>query len=233
MLQGLVSPLHLGSVLPRAAEVRKMKQLKESNARTETAETAKSSDRSIVKSIRNTMIIGLPLTTVLSGVLAIGFAVALDGCSSKEKVNTTAQTSLSLSAQPTMAISQPTPEASPTPAPVAKKRAIVKKPLTVVSADNKNGISLRDPRKFTLERREGEGRRVGRPVTCRCLVQLGCVSGRSPQPPVQRHLHRPTYASRRTCVLTKPGLRRAGSFRYWQRPAGYFDLTRRLLPSRA
>ena len=68
-----------------------MKQLKESNARTETAETTKSNDRSIVKSIRNTMIIGLPLTTVLSGVLAIGFAIALDGCSSKEKDNKTAQ----------------------------------------------------------------------------------------------------------------------------------------------
>ncbi len=127
-----------------------MKQLKESNARTETAETTKSNDRSIVKSIRNTMIIGLPLTTVLSGVLAIGFAIALDGCSSKEKDNKTAQTSQSQSAQPTMAISQPTPEASPTPEPVAKKKPIVKKPSTVVFADNKNGISLRYPRKFTL-----------------------------------------------------------------------------------
>ena len=58
-----------------------MKQLKENNAGTETAETTKLTDRSvakskIVKSIRNTMIIGLPLTTVLSGVLAIGFAVS-------------------------------------------------------------------------------------------------------------------------------------------------------------
>jgi len=129
-----------------------MKQLKETNARTET-ETTKLNDRSIVKSkivksIRNTMIIGLPLTTVLSGVLAVGFAIALDGCSSKEKDNKTAQNSQS--AQPTMAISQPTPVASPTPEPVAKKKPIVKKPSTVIFADNKNGISLRYPRKFTL-----------------------------------------------------------------------------------
>jgi hypothetical protein len=49
-----------------------------------------------------------------------------------------------------MAISQPTPVASPTPEVVAKKKAVVKKPSTVIYADAKNGISLRYPRKFTL-----------------------------------------------------------------------------------
>ncbi len=66
-----------------------MKLIKESNNE-QKAEALKANDRSIVKSsivksIRNTMIIGLPLTTVMSGVLAVGFAIALDGCSSKEK----------------------------------------------------------------------------------------------------------------------------------------------------
>ena len=61
----------------RAAEVRKMKQTKENHAEVNrNLEPIKANDRSIVKSIRNTMIIGLPLTTVLSGVLAVGFAIA-------------------------------------------------------------------------------------------------------------------------------------------------------------
>src|SRR5260221_13802222 len=92
-----------------------MKQLKE-NAKTETG----TNDRSIVKSIRNTMIIGLPLTTVLSGVLAVGFAIALDGCSSKEKKP--ALTSSNQSSQQTGVTPQAAPMASPKPEVVAKKK---------------------------------------------------------------------------------------------------------------
>jgi hypothetical protein len=125
-----------------------MKKITAGIAKAEASEINPNS-RSIVKSIRNTMIIGLPLTTVLSGVLAIGFAVALDGCSSKENKKP-AQTSQNQSAQPSVATAQPTPVASPTPEAVAKKKTVVKKPTTVIYADNTNGISLRYPRKFTL-----------------------------------------------------------------------------------
>jgi len=120
-----------------------MKQLT-GNAKTETG----TNDRSIVKSIRNTMIIGLPLTTVLSGVLAVGFAIALDGCSSKEKKP--ALTSSNQSSQQTVVTPQAAPVASPTPEVVAKKKVAVKKPGTVIYADKTNGISFRYPRKFTL-----------------------------------------------------------------------------------
>jgi len=128
-----------------------MKLITESNSAK--AEELKANDRSIVKSsivksIRNTMIIGLPLTTVLSGVLAVGFAIALDGCSSKE--NKPVQTASSSYSQPPVAVSQPTPVASPTPEVVAKKKPVVRKPSTVIFADKKNGISFRYPGKFTL-----------------------------------------------------------------------------------
>jgi len=126
-----------------------MKKIEAGIAKAETTEINPNSP-SIVKSIRNTMIIGLPLTTVLSGVLAIGFAIALDGCSSKEKDKQPAQTSQNQSSQPSVASAQPTPVASSTPEVVAKKKAVVKKPSTVIYADNTNGISLRYPRKFTL-----------------------------------------------------------------------------------
>jgi hypothetical protein len=124
-----------------------MKKIEAGIAKAETSEI-NPNRRSIVKSIRNTMIIGLPLTTVLSGVLAIGFAIALDGCSSKDKKP--AQTAQNQNVQPSVAVAQPTPVASPTPEPVAKKKAVVKKPSTVIYADHTNGISLRYPRKFTL-----------------------------------------------------------------------------------
>ena len=114
------------------------------------AEGLKPNDRSIVKSIRNTMIIGLPLTTVMSGVLAVGFAIALDGCSSKEKQPVQTSSSYSQSTQPMVALAQPTPVASPTPEVVAKKKPVVRKPSTVIFADKKNGISFRYPGKFTL-----------------------------------------------------------------------------------
>jgi hypothetical protein len=132
----------------RAAEVRKMKLIKESNSAK--AEELKANDRSIVKSIRNTMIIGLPLTTVMSGVLAVGFAIALDGCSSKEKQPVQTSSSYSQSTQPMAALAQPTTVASPTPEVVAKKKPAVRKPSTVIFADKKNGISFRYPGKFTL-----------------------------------------------------------------------------------
>jgi hypothetical protein len=130
-----------------------MKDLNESKiAKTE---EVKANDRSIakssiVKSIRNTMIIGLPLTTVMSGVLAVGFAIALDGCSSKEKQPVKTASSYSQSTQPTMAVAEPTPAPSPTPEVAAKKKVAVKKPGNVIYADKTNGISFRYPRKFTL-----------------------------------------------------------------------------------
>jgi len=128
-----------------------MKLIKESNnATTEAPEAVKANDRSIVRSIRNTMIIGLPLTTVMSGVLAVGFAIALDGCSSKEKQPVQTSSSYSQSTQPMVALAQPTPAASATPEVIARKRPVVRKPSTVIFADKKNGISFRYPGKFTL-----------------------------------------------------------------------------------
>jgi hypothetical protein len=87
---------------------------------------------------------------VMSGVLAVGFAIALDGCSSKEKQPVQTSSAYSQSTQPMVALAQATPVASPTPEVVTKKKPVVRKPSTVIFADKKNGISFRYPGKFTL-----------------------------------------------------------------------------------
>ena len=97
---------------------------------------------------------GIPTTAVLSGLLAIGFAIALDGCSSNKdnKKTNVSSTTLSspvssgsgsenqVSSLPDKTISEKT-----TP----KKKSVVK-PSTVGYSDSTFGVSFRYPRTYTL-----------------------------------------------------------------------------------
>ena len=93
--------------------------------------------------------LGIPATAVMTAALAVVFAVAIDGCSSKNKQtsqNTNPSTNVAALPAPSPALS-PTPAA--TPAVVAKKKTI-KRPATVTYSDKTSGISFRYPWKYKL-----------------------------------------------------------------------------------
>jgi hypothetical protein len=95
--------------------------------------------------------VSIPMTMVLSAVLAMGFAIALDGCSSKETSAkaTPTQSSGNQSAQPIVA---PTPQPSPaveasTP-DVPKKK--VRRAATMKYSNPNYGVSFRYPGYYKL-----------------------------------------------------------------------------------
>ena len=102
------------------------------------------------KSIGRIFALGIPATAVMTAALAVVFAVALDGCSSKSKktevaaTNQPAQTSQPGPTGP----SGPSPVPLPTPMATAKKKPV--KPSTVTYSDKSSGISFRYPRKYAL-----------------------------------------------------------------------------------
>ncbi len=104
--------------------------------------------RSIARAIGRIFGFGIPATAVMTAALAVVFAVAIDGCSSKSKKtgeNTASQNPSPVTRTPDGP--QPVPVA--TPAAVAKKKA-VKRPSTVTYTDLASGVSFRYPRKYKL-----------------------------------------------------------------------------------
>ena len=101
------------------------------------------------KSIGRIFAFGIPATAVMTAALAVVFAVALDGCSSKSRKAevTTNQPSQTSQPGPT-GPSGPSPVPLPTPT-LAKKKTVVK-PSTVSYNDKSSGITFRYPRKYTL-----------------------------------------------------------------------------------
>lgn len=95
--------------------------------------------------------VSIPMTMVLSAALAMGFAIALDGCSSKDKSTsvTPTQSSGNPSVQPVVA---PTPQ--PSPAVEANKAEAPKKKVkraATMKYNNENyGISFRYPGYYKL-----------------------------------------------------------------------------------
>jgi len=88
---------------------------------------------------------GIPATAVMAAALAVVFAVAIDGCSSKNK-----QTSQNVNPSSTLASAAvPSPTPAATPAVVAKKKT-TKRPATVTYSDKTSGISFRYPWKYKL-----------------------------------------------------------------------------------
>src|SRR6185437_10582940 len=106
--------------------------------------------RSVARSIGKIFGLGIPATAVMTAALAVVFAVALDGCSSKSKQTSVSQpNSNPASASSNISTLAPSPTPAATPAVVAKKKAI-KRPPTVTYADNAYGVSFRYPRKYKL-----------------------------------------------------------------------------------
>ena len=105
--------------------------------------------RSVARAMGRIFGLGIPATAVMTAALAVVFAVAIDGCSSKNKQNsqnTNPSTNVAALPAPSRALS-PTPAA--TPAVVAKKKTI-KRPATVTYSDKESGISFRYPWKYKL-----------------------------------------------------------------------------------
>lgn len=105
--------------------------------------------RSVAGAMGRIFGLGIPATAVMAAALAVVFAVAIDGCSSKNKQtsqNTDPNTNLAALPAPSP-VSSPMPAA--TPAVVAKKK-ISKRPATVTYSDKTSGISFRYPWKYKL-----------------------------------------------------------------------------------
>jgi hypothetical protein len=129
----------------RAAEVIKMTHMK-------SAEPGK--PRSIARAFGKIFGFGIPATAVMTAALAVVFAVALDGCSSKSKKtseNQPSQNNLNQNSSPTVKASDgPGPVPTPVMPGVVAKKKTVKRPSTVTYTDNAYGVSFRYPRKYKL-----------------------------------------------------------------------------------
>jgi hypothetical protein len=91
---------------------------------------------------------GIPATAVMTAALAVVFAVALDGCSSKSQKTSESKVSQNSQPQNTNVTMAPSSTPSPSPAVPAKKK--ISKPSTVIYSDKTSGISFRYPRKYAL-----------------------------------------------------------------------------------
>ncbi len=102
--------------------------------------------RSAARALARLFGLGIPATAVMTAALAVVFAVALDGCSSKSKqTNQNPSPGTSLASLPA-----PTPTPAATPAVAAKKKVVKHRRSTVRYADKTSGISFRYPWKYKL-----------------------------------------------------------------------------------
>jgi hypothetical protein len=120
----------------RAAEVINMTQMNLEGSKKQ---------RSAARAMARIFGLGIPATAVMTAALAVIFAVALDGCSSKSKQtnqNPTPNTNVA-----TLPAPSPTPTATPA---VAQKKVVKHRRPTVTYADKTSGISFRYPWKYKL-----------------------------------------------------------------------------------
>lgn len=112
---------------------------------TQTNSTEPRKPQSVARAMGRIFGFGIPATAVMAAALAVVFAVAIDGCSSKNK-----QTSQNVNPSSTLAsLAVPSPTPAATPAVVAKKKT-TKRPATVTYSDKTSGISFRYPWKYKL-----------------------------------------------------------------------------------
>jgi hypothetical protein len=117
-------------------------------------QTKSSNDKTAVgigKAMRPLWRAGIPATMACSALIAIGFAVALDGCSNSKgnKTNVSASTS-PVSTNASSASPSPAPTEVSKPAVTQKKKSAVQRPATVGYSDGTYGVSFRYPRTYTL-----------------------------------------------------------------------------------
>lgn len=119
-------------------------------------QTKSSNDKTMIgigKAMRPLWRAGIPATMAISALVAIVFAVAIDGCSNSSKSN---KTNVSASSTSPISNSSPTAIPSATPADVTKpavaqkKKSAVQRPSTVGYVDANSGLSFRYPRTYTL-----------------------------------------------------------------------------------
>lgn len=118
-------------------------------------------DKSPARAAAHMLGVSIPATMVLSAALAMGFAIALDGCSSKSTHTgaTTTESAAKQAEQPAMA---PTPQSTPeveTSQQVViekKKKPAVRKAATLTYSDQNYGISFRYPEYYKLRPKEEE-----------------------------------------------------------------------------
>lgn len=105
--------------------------------------------KNVASSLRRTFGVGISVTTVLSAAVAVMFAVALDGCSSKDK-KTEISSSLT-SSNRISALPSPAPDVEvKSDAQTPKKRSAVKRMSTLGYSDGVWGVRFRYPRQYTL-----------------------------------------------------------------------------------
>jgi len=110
----------------------------------------------VLAAMRKTLGFSIPATMVLSGTLAVAFAIALDGCSNHDKNTNVSANNPSLS-NPAPAVVPAAPAATPSPEPVAVKKPAIKKAPTLKYADKVSGVSFKYPGYFVQMPAEKDG----------------------------------------------------------------------------
>ena len=103
----------------------------------------------VMQAMRRLWTVSIPATAVLSGTMAVAFAIAIDGCSNSSNKKTDVSSSLN-----STGVSKSLP--TPTPSVLSEKTTLTtkkKSPVqhaSVAYVDNGSGVSLRYPRGYTL-----------------------------------------------------------------------------------
>jgi hypothetical protein len=104
------------------------------------------------QALRRTFALSVPATMVATAAVAMVFAIALDGCSSKTKQTSSNQPSQTTVAQnPTpVVLPTPAPEPSPLKAETPKKKVAGRNLATIRYKNEDDGISFRYPRTYKM-----------------------------------------------------------------------------------
>lgn len=102
----------------------------------------------VMQAMRRLWAVSIPTTAVLSGTLAVAFAIALDGCSSSSSKKTDVGSSTMNSNGVSKSLPTPTPSLAKDT--VTKKKTVVKRSPIISYVDSGSGVSFRYPREYTL-----------------------------------------------------------------------------------
>jgi hypothetical protein len=103
----------------------------------------------VMQAMRRLWAISIPATAALSATLAVGFAIAIDGCSSSSSKKTDLSSSINNSSV-SKSLPTPTPSLAGEKATITHKKKVVTRSATIGYVDGGSGVSLRYPRGYTL-----------------------------------------------------------------------------------
>src|SRR5260370_900882 len=103
----------------------------------------------VMQAMRRLWAISIPATAALSATLAVGFAIAIDGCSSSSSKKTDLSSSINNSSV-SKSLPTPTPSLAGEKATITHKKKVVTPSATIGYVDGVSGGSLRYPRGDTL-----------------------------------------------------------------------------------